>query len=104
MEERMETVIGIDIGGTYTKYGLVDKAGRVYAENSINTYGHKDINSFLKALHKAITDSSCTLKNKPEIRGIGIGAPNGNYYNGTIEYAPNLNWKGKRSTFSGKFY
>ena len=91
----METVIGIDIGGTYTKYGLVDKAGRVYAENSINTYGHKDINSFLKALHKAITDSSCTLKNKPEIRGIGIGAPNGNYYNGTIEYAPNLNWKGK---------
>lgn len=91
----METVIGIDIGGTYTKYGLVDQAGRVYAENSISTHEHKDINSFLKVLHKAIMGSSEILKDDLKIRGIGIGAPNGNYYTGTIEYAPNLNWKGK---------
>jgi len=90
-----ETVIGIDIGGTFSKYGLVDKTGFVYMEGSIKTFEHKDVNSFLKALHSSITKSLKMLNETFEIKGIGIGAPNGNYYDGSIEYAPNLRWKGK---------
>lgn len=90
-----EAVIGIDIGGTFSKYGLVDRSGVVYMEGSIKTYEHKDVNSFLKALHSAILKSVNELDDTFEIKGIGIGAPNGNYYNGSIEFAPNLRWKGK---------
>ena len=90
-----EAVIGIDIGGTSSKYGLVDRSGVVYTEGSIKTYEYKDVNSFLKALHSAILKSVNELGDSFEIKGIGIGAPNGNYYNGSIEFAPNLRWKGK---------
>lgn len=90
-----EVVIGIDIGGTFSKYGLVDKSGGVYLEGSIKTSEHKDVNSFLKTLHQTIIKSIAELKDSFEIKGVGIGAPNGNYYDGSIEYAPNLSWKGK---------
>lgn len=90
----IKAVIGIDIGGTFTKYGGVDRGGRTYFENSISTDRHPDVESYLKALHKAVTVSIEESGESFDIQGIGIGAPNGNYYNGTIEYAPNLNWKG----------
>jgi len=89
-----ETAIGIDIGGTFTKYGLTDVDGNVLMEGSIPTYTHKEIRSFMDALSQAIHDSLDQVSEPIEILGIGIGAPNGNYYKGTIEHAPNLHWKG----------
>lgn len=88
--------LGIDIGGTNTAFGLVDKNGNVVIKDSIPTPKHGDINKYIidlsdkiKALIKSYTDN-----NDVEIIGIGIGAPNGNFYKGTIEYAANLSFKG----------
>jgi len=89
-----ETAIGIDIGGTFTKFGLVDVEGNVLMEGSIPTYIHETIEPFLVALSQAINKGLDEIADPFEIIGIGIGAPNGNYYKGTIEHAPNLNWKG----------
>lgn len=89
-----ELCIGIDIGGTNTVFGLVDENGDFAAENSIPTKKHQNIDDFIDALSNAINESLGTVKTNYILKGIGIGAPNGNYYNGTIEYAPNLNWKG----------
>ncbi len=89
-----ETAIGIDIGGTFTKYGLVDIDGNILMEGSMPTYSHRDIRSFLDALSKEIYAQLDAIDTAFEIKGIGIGAPNGNYYKGTIEHAPNLHWKG----------
>ncbi len=89
-----DIVIGIDIGGTYTKYGFVDRSGKSYMEGFVDTAGHPDIDSYLENLFSTINDALKKADLEFNIRGIGIGAPNGNYYNGTIEYAPNLNWKG----------
>ncbi|MFT6872068.1 MAG: glucokinase [Roseivirga sp.] len=89
-----ETAIGIDIGGTFTKFGLVDVEGNVLMEGSIPTYIHETIEPFLVALSQAINKGLDEVTDSFEIIGIGIGAPNGNYYKGTIEHAPNLNWKG----------
>ncbi len=89
-----KTAIGIDIGGTFTKFGLSDEEGNLLMEGSIPTYTHMELRPFLDALSEAINKSLDELSEPIEILGIGIGAPNGNYYRGTIEYAPNLNWKG----------
>lgn len=89
-----ETAIGIDIGGTFTKFGLVDVDGNVLMEGSIPTYVHETIDPFLLSLSQAINKGLDEISEPFEILGIGIGAPNGNYYKGTIEHAPNLNWKG----------
>ncbi len=85
---------GIDIGGTNTVIGLVDRAGIVHAELSIITTEYGDFRSFIKTIADSIKS---LLKTKPSdyrIEGIGIGAPNANYYRGTIENAANLQWKG----------
>ncbi|HEY9117067.1 MAG TPA: ROK family protein [Roseivirga sp.] len=89
-----ETAIGIDIGGTFTKFGLSDVEGNVLMEGSIPTYTHREIKPFLDALSQAIHENLDKVSEPIEILGIGIGAPNGNYYKGTIEHAPNLHWKG----------
>jgi glucokinase len=86
--------IGVDIGGTFTKFGIVDENGTCIKEGFTCTDRYKDIESFLENLHKEITKSINAVGDNIEIRGIGIGAPNGNYYKGTIEHAANLNWKG----------
>ena len=88
-----EVVAGIDIGGTNTIFGLVDKSGNVIAENRLLTAEYPEINKFISALHEAINkmmEGQSGLK----LAGIGIGAPNANYHKGTIELAPNLPWKG----------
>jgi len=91
----MEKVVaGIDIGGTFTKLGIVDQEGKVYAETSISTDTHKEIGTYLEHLAGAIRRLLTEQQGKLDLAGIGIGAPNGNYYRGVIEYAPNLNWKG----------
>jgi glucokinase len=89
-----KVVAGIDIGGTYTKLGIVDQEGNVYAETSISTDTHKEIDTYLEHLARAVRELLIEQEGKLELTGIGIGAPNGNYYRGVIEYAPNLNWKG----------
>jgi glucokinase len=87
-----EYVLGIDIGGTNTVFGLVDTQGELVGESSIPTRGYDDVSDYVAAVsaaaRKLAASQSATL------RGIGIGAPNGNYYNGTIEFAPNLEWRG----------
>ena len=89
-----EAVIGIDIGGTFTKYGVVDGDGTCLVESFINTTGHSQFDDYLKELVGAIEATMKLIKNDVEIKAVGIGAPNGNYYGGTIENAVNLNWKG----------
>jgi glucokinase len=89
-----EVVIGIDIGATYTKYGIVDRKGDCFLDGSVNTYGHPDVNSFLDDLFDTIKKTIESSRAELNIMGIGVGAPNGNYYSGAVEYAPNLNWKG----------
>jgi glucokinase len=89
-----EVVIGIDVGGTYTKFGIINKNGHCLKESYTSTEKYNDFNVFLKNLVTEIQNAIQTLSETVEIKGIGIGAPNGNYYSGTIENAPNLNWKG----------
>ena len=85
-------VIGIDIGGTFTKFGFVSEDGGLTHEGSIPTDKYPVIDVFLSDLCGKIRQ---TIKQEEfEIVGIGVGAPNGNYYNGRIEFAPNLLWKG----------
>ncbi|MDP4276826.1 MAG: ROK family protein [Bacteroidota bacterium] len=89
--------IGVDIGGTNTAIGVVDTEGQVLIKGSIPTPKHGDVNLYIEELAKAIEDmieSVKRLTDNVEYLGIGIGAPNGNYYRGSIEYAPNLSFKG----------
>ncbi|MDW3647940.1 MAG: ROK family protein [Bacteroidia bacterium] len=89
-----EVAIGIDIGGTNTKYGIVDRNGKLLADSSHPTVSHKNIEDYIDALIDAILNLSKSIGEELDIKGIGIGAPNANYFTGTIEYAPNLPWKG----------
>lgn len=90
-------VVGIDIGGQTTKMGIVDMRGQVLSQTVIRTDTHTDVNDFVEdvadALDKIIKESGSEGK----IRGIGIGAPNANYYTGNIENAVNLSWGGTKS-------
>jgi len=86
-----QVVAGVDIGGTNTIFGLVDRSGKVLSENRIITKDYPEINKFITSLSEAINK---LVKKDHDLIGIGIGAPNANYYKGTIELAPNLPWKG----------
>ena len=88
-----EVVAGIDIGGTNTVFGLVDKKGNILAENRLKTTDYPEIKNFVSALTAAI-NKLMEGKSNLKLAGIGIGAPNANYHKGTIELAPNLAWKG----------
>ena len=89
-----QLVIGIDIGGTGTKYGIVDSHGNVLFSGEISTKKHATVDSFIDELHEELTVLINKAGGPGKIKGIGMGAPNGNFYTGTIEYAPNLPWKG----------
>src|SRR5829696_390500 len=86
--------IGIDLGGTGTKFGIVDRNGNILFAGEISTRGHKDVEAFIDELHKALHPLIEKAGGAGRIKGIGLGAPNGNFYSGTIEYAPNLPWQG----------
>lgn len=89
-----QLAIGIDIGGTNTKYGLVNHRGEILEKGELRTDAYPTIESFIDALYETLIPIINSIPDGHEIKGIGIGAPNGNYYKGTIEYAPNLHWKG----------
>ena len=95
MTNSMEALaIGIDIGGTGTKFGIVDRVGNVLFSSEISTRKHSDVNSFIDELYTELSKLIDNVGGIGRIKGIGVGAPNGNFYTGTIEYAPNLPWKG----------
>ncbi len=87
-------VVGVDIGGTGTKYGIVDKDGNVLHSSSMPTNTHAQVHTFIDELYVKLSELIEKVGGVGRIKGIGIGAPNGNIYTGTIEYAPNLPWKG----------
>lgn len=87
-------VIGIDMGGTNTKFGIVDARGNVLNSSSIKTQKYTDINEYCDVLCAEMMKLVDVYGGIEVIRGIGAGAPNANYYSGSIEYAPNLPWKG----------
>jgi glucokinase len=86
--------IGIDIGGTGTKFGIVDRDGNVLFSGEMSTKKHKEVDGFIEELHGHLGELIDKAGGIGRIRGIGVGAPNGNFYTGTIEYAPNLPWSG----------
>lgn len=92
MDEKL--AIGIDIGGTNTVFGIVNHRGEILYRGALSTTDYPIVDDFLKALKKALRPLIDETGGKKKIKGIGIGAPNGNFYTGTIEYAPNLLWKG----------
>lgn len=89
-----EITVGIDIGGTNTKFGIVDREGNVLFQSSISTQKYDDFSDYLKQLTKELREALKNLGNNHKLLGIGVGAANGNYYKGTIEHATNLKWKG----------
>jgi glucokinase len=94
MDLSNEYAIGIDIGGTNTKYGLVNHRGEILEKGELSTDVYPTIESFIDGLYNELNPIINSKSTRGLVKGIGIGAPNGNYYNGTIEYAPNLHWKG----------
>lgn len=86
--------IGIDIGGTNTIFGVVDKRGHIINQGSIKTGTYKEINDYVNNLSASVQEIIDQVGGSSNIKGIGVGAPNGNYFTGCIEFAPNLPWKG----------
>ncbi len=89
-----QLTVGIDIGGTNTAIGLVTSDAKILAEKSIPTASFSDFSVYVVAIKDTINELKNTLEEDYQIKGIGIGAPNANYYTGCIEYAPNLPFKG----------
>ena len=94
MDVSNEFAIGIDIGGTNTKWGLVNHRGEIIQKGDLRTDAHTTVDAFIESLYQTLQPIIEAYNAEGSIKGIGIGAPNGNYYSGTIEYAPNLQWKG----------
>lgn len=86
--------IGLDVGGTNTVVGIVDKRGQILVNGKIKTGKHKEVEKYLDELTDLINDLIGQITTKDQIKGIGAGTPNGNYFTGSIEFAPNLPWKG----------
>ena len=86
--------IAIDIGGTTTAFGFITEEGEIIFKNVIPTGNSSDPMELVGRLKAEILENFNKIENKFTIVGAGIGVPNGNYFNGTVEYPPNLNWKG----------
>jgi len=93
-ESPLEYAIGIDIGGTTAKFGIVNHRGEISNKGDLATNKRTTIENFIDELYEAMKPAIKEIGGEQLIKGIGVGAPNGNYYSGTIEYAPNLQWKG----------
>ncbi|HOQ59651.1 MAG TPA: ROK family protein [Vicinamibacterales bacterium] len=91
---RTRVAVGIDIGGTNSVLGLVDEQGACLAESLVDTVPEAGPESLVERLVSAVRELHAPLAGTCEIAGVGIGAPNANYYTGTVEHPPNLGWKG----------
>ena len=91
---KKKLAVGIDIGGTTTKFGIVDNHGHILEQDRIPTNEHEVASLFVEDLYTRLQPMILRHGKTEEYAGIGVGAPNGNFYTGTIEYAPNLKWKG----------
>lgn len=89
-----ELKIGIDIGGTNTKFGIVGRNGTILNQDRMLTNENESVEEFIEELHQKLEPMIKEAGGIKKIAGIGIGAPNGNYYTGNIEYAANLKWRG----------
>lgn len=85
-----QLAIGIDIGGTSSKFGFTDREGNIIKQTRMATQDFKGSQEFIRGLKERLED----MHTLDHVVGIGVGAPNGNFYNGTIEEPPNLPWKG----------
>jgi len=85
-------VIGLDLGGTNSVFGIVDSRGEIKATTAIKTHGYGSVENYVNACVEALSVIIEQVGGIDRIKAMGIGAPNGNYYNGTIEFAPNLEW------------
>jgi glucokinase len=89
-----EITVGIDIGGTNTKFGIVDRGGNVLIQDSVPTQQFDEFNDYLNRVSQELHKALHKLGDNHKLLGIGVGSANGNYYKGTIEHATNLKWKG----------
>ena len=85
-------VIGLDLGGTNSVFGIVDSRGEIKATTAIKTQGFDAVEDYVDACVTALEPVIEQVGGIEKIKAMGIGAPNGNYYKGTIEFAPNLSW------------
>ena len=95
-----QCVVGIDVGGQTTKIGVVDSMGTVLSQTVIRTDTYTEIAPYIAELAEAVNKVIKDSGKEGKIRGIGVGAPNGNYYTGTIENAPNLLWGRQKVEFA----
>ena len=95
-------VVGIDIGGQTSKIGVVDARGTVLAQTVIRTDNHSEVDLYIAELADAVKKVIKDAKVEGAVRGIGVGAPNGNYYDGTIENAVNISWGGGKTIHFSK--
>jgi glucokinase len=86
--------IGIDIGGTNSEYGIVNHRGEILVKGKIRTNTYSTVEPYINELYENLMPIIETYSKVGNIIGIGVGAPNANYYKGIIEYAPNLRWNG----------
>ena len=93
-------VVGIDVGGQTSKIGVVDARGNVLAQTVIRTDIYSDVAPYIAELAEAVKKVIKEAGAEGKVRGIGVGAPNGNYYTGTIENAPNIVWGRQRVEFA----
>ena len=89
---KTKVTLGIDIGGTNTVYGFVDVNGKIIHQSSISTNANEKAELLFERLFEKVNDDFNNYSSAYELVGIGIGAPNANYYKGTIESPPNLSW------------
>lgn len=94
LEQHKQFALGIDIGGTNTKFGIVNQRGEILSKGRIKTTDYPDVQDFINALYTKIQPAIEEASKDSIFAGIGVGAPNGNYYEGTIQDATNLEWKG----------
>jgi len=93
MSNNKEIAVGIDIGGTNSRFGVVTNEGEVLMHDRFPTKSYPKAEGFVRAISRKIKDQLKECEGYT-FKGLGIGAPNGNYFRGTIEQAPNLGWKG----------
>jgi glucokinase len=91
---KKEVAVGVDLGGTNTVFGFVDRQGNILAEGKLRTSEYEEIEVFVAALYEKISIAGQKIGNGIEVIGYGIGAPMGNINKGTIEHAAGLPWKG----------